>query len=280
MPSSYLYAINNEGRVFGLSTSGNMWREFMYLGLEFKQLSAVPHFMWAIGGDRQVYVHVHGLDIPIRIKEETYENERWLPLEGFSGRLLPTDRYNFSNQDGTVDRSRDKVKLPSMAWQWEGDWQIETTLDGQPLDHDGWTYAIDFPATYTTKKQWKSCVRRRKWVRYRRYSAMNSWCAIAPLHKDPTKEPFIDVAVGGNQMPGGSSGSLIVWAVTAHGRVMFRVGTSTTCPEGQRWSCIKLGNGYEVCQISVGVSGLVWAVLTVGKALIRTGVTRDNPMGK
>lgn len=78
MPSSYLYAINNEGRVFGLSTSGNMWREFMYLGLEFKQLSAVPHFMWAIGGDRQVYVHVHGLDIPIRIKEETYENEVWI----------------------------------------------------------------------------------------------------------------------------------------------------------------------------------------------------------
>lgn len=52
-----------------------MWREFTYLGLEFKRLSAVPHFMWAIGGDRQVYVHVHGLDIPIRIKEETYENE-------------------------------------------------------------------------------------------------------------------------------------------------------------------------------------------------------------
>lgn len=38
-------------------------------------MSAVPHFMWAIGGDRQVYVHVHGLDFPIRIKEETYENE-------------------------------------------------------------------------------------------------------------------------------------------------------------------------------------------------------------
>ncbi|XP_043272116.1 tectonin beta-propeller repeat-containing protein isoform X2 [Venturia canescens] len=279
MPSSYLYAINNEGRVFGLSTSGGMWREFMYLGLEFKQLSAVPHFMWAIGGDRQVYVHVHGLDIPIRIKEETYENERWLPLEGFSGRLLPTDRYNFSNQDGTVDRSRDKVKLPSMAWQWEGDWHIETTLDGQPLDHDGWTYAVDFPATYSTKKQWKSCVRRRKWVRYRRYSAMNSWCAIAPLHKDATKEPFIDVAIGGNQIPGGSPGSLVVWAVTAHGRVMFRVGVSSTSPEGQRWSAIKLPTGYEVCQISVGVSGLVWAILMNGKAIVRIGVTRENPMG-
>lgn len=61
--------------MFGLSTSGTKWREFVYLGLEFKHLSAVPHFMWAVGGDRQVYVHVHGLDIPIRIKEEAYENE-------------------------------------------------------------------------------------------------------------------------------------------------------------------------------------------------------------
>lgn len=54
----------------------------------------------------------------------------------------------------------------------------------------GWTYAVDFPATYHPQKQWSSCVRRRKWVRYRRYSAMNSWCAIAPLHKDPTKVFF------------------------------------------------------------------------------------------
>lgn len=61
---------------------------------------------------------------------------------------------------------------------------------------------------------------------------------------------------------------------------MFRVGTSTTCPEGQRWSSIKLANGYEVCQISVGITGLVWAVVMMGKALVRTGVTRDNPMGK
>lgn len=136
MPSTLLFAINNEGRVFGLSTNGTKWREFIYLGLEFKHLSAVPHFLWAIGGDRQVYVHVHGLDIPIRIKEEAYENERWTPFEGFSKRLLPTDRYHFSNQDGTKDRTLKNIRLPSMAWQWEGDWHLELTLDGQPLDHD------------------------------------------------------------------------------------------------------------------------------------------------
>ncbi|XP_066998371.2 tectonin beta-propeller repeat-containing protein isoform X2 [Anabrus simplex] len=280
MPSSHLFAVNNEGRVFGLSTSGTKWREFIYLGLEFKHLSAVPHFIWAVGGDRHIYVHVYGLDIPIRIKEESYENERWLPVEGFSSRLLPTDRYHFSSQDGTRDRTKEKIALPSMAWQWEGDWHLETSLDGQQLDSDGWTYAVDFPANFHPKKQWKSCVRRRKWIRYRRYIAMNSWCAVSPLHNDPTQEPFIDVAVGGQNVPGGNPGTLLVWAITAHGRVMFRTGVSTTSPEGLRWTVVSVPPGCEVNQISVSPTGLVWAVLWSGRALVRMGVTRDSPTGE
>uniref|UniRef100_A0A182YKR0 Uncharacterized protein n=1 Tax=Anopheles stephensi TaxID=30069 RepID=A0A182YKR0_ANOST len=279
MPSTLLFANSNEGRVYALSTSGSAWREFLYLGLEFKKICVVPHFMWAIGGDRQVYVHVHGLDVPIRIKEEAFENERWLPIEGFSNRLLPTDRYHFSNADGTVDRNIDKVRLPSMAWQWEGEWQLDLTLDGQPLDHDGWTYAVDFPATYHPQKNWKSCVRRRKWVRFRRYCALNSWCAVAPLHKDPTQEPFIDVSIGGANVPGASPGLLLVWAVTAHGRVMFRSGVSTTAPEGLRWTAVTTPSGCEVSQISVGATGLVWAVLYNGRAIVRAGITRDTLTG-
>ncbi|XP_055708110.1 tectonin beta-propeller repeat-containing protein [Phlebotomus papatasi] len=280
MPSTLLFATNNEGRVYALSTGNAAWREFLYLGLEFKKVSAVPHFMWSIGGDRQVYVHVHGLDIPIRMKEEAYENERWLPLEGFSNRLLPTDRYNFSNVDGTVNRAIDRIRLPSMAWQWEGDWHLDCSLDGQPLDHDAWTYAIDFPAKFQVKKTWNSCVRRRKWVRFRRYSAMNSWCAIAPLHKDPTQEPFIDVAIGGHNIPGAAPGTLLVWAITAHGRVMFRSGVSTTSPEGLRWTAITTPSGAEVSQISVGATGLVWASLYCGRAIVRSGVTKDSFTGE
>ena len=75
MPSSLIFGISHEGRVYALSTKGTKWRELVYLGLEFKTLSAVPNMLWAVGGDRQVYVYVHGLDIPIRIKEESYENE-------------------------------------------------------------------------------------------------------------------------------------------------------------------------------------------------------------
>lgn len=280
MPSSVLFVINNEGRVYALSTTSSAWREFLYLGLEFKKISAVPHFMWAIGGDRQVYTHVHGLDIPIRVKEEAYENERWLPLDGFSQRLLPTDRYRFSSMDGTVNRDIEKIRLPSMAWQWEGEWHLDCTLDGQPLDHDGWSYAIDFPAKYQIKKQWNSCVRRRKWVRYRRYSALNSWCAVAPLHKDPTQEPFIDVAIGGVNIPGAPPTTLVVWAVTAHGRVMFRTGSSTNAPEGLRWTNIPTPSGSEVSQISIGPTGLVWVVLFNGRAMVRAGITRDSIIGE
>lgn len=75
MPSSVLFGINNEGRVYTLSTSGSMWRELQYVGQEFKKLSSIPYFLWALGGDHQIYVYVHGLDIPIRVKEEAYENE-------------------------------------------------------------------------------------------------------------------------------------------------------------------------------------------------------------
>ncbi|XP_019761431.1 tectonin beta-propeller repeat-containing protein isoform X1 [Dendroctonus ponderosae] len=280
MPSSLLFGINNEGRVHTLSTTGSMWRELPYNGQEFKKLSGVPHFLWGLGGDHQLYVYVHALDIPIRIREESYENERWLPIEGFSSRLLPTDRFHFSNDDGTVDRAIDKIRLPSMAWQWEGDWQIELTLNGQPLDHNGWTYAVDFPSQYYPKKQWKSCVRRRLWTRTAKYCAMNSWCAIAPLHKDATKEPFIDIAIGGQSLAGCEPGGMLVWAVTSHNRVMFRTGTSTKSPEGAKWNHIQVPPGCEVNQISVGPSGLVWAALLDGRALVRLGVTRDNLQGE
>lgn len=252
MPSTLLFATSIEGRIHILSTGHSVWKEFPYIGLEFKKVSAIQNYMWAIGGDRQVYVHVHGLDIPIRIKEETYENERWFPIEGFGNRMLPTDRPKFSNADGTENRPTDTIQVPSLAWQWEGKWQLESTLNGEPLDHDGWTYAMDFPAKFYPKKTWNSCVRRRKWVRYRRYSALNSWCAIAPLHKDPTHEPFIDVAIGGNAIFDSDEDAMSVWAITAHGRIMYRTGVSRRSPEGHRWSVISTPPSCETLQISVG----------------------------
>lgn len=123
-------------------------------------------------------------------------------------------------------------------------------------------------------------MRRRKWIRYRRYIALNSWCAIAPLHKDPTKEPFIGIAVGGNWLLGSKVKTMMVWAVTAYGRVMFRTDVSDISPEGQRWSAVPVPAGCEVVQVNVGATGLVWVVLSNGKALARIGINRDCPTGR
>jgi hypothetical protein len=34
------------------------------------------------------------------VKESTFENERWNPIEGFCSKLLPTDRPHYSSMDG------------------------------------------------------------------------------------------------------------------------------------------------------------------------------------
>lgn len=87
-------------------------------------------------------------------------------------------------------------------------------------------------------------------------------------------------AIGGCNVPGSSPGNLLVWAITAHGRVMYRTGVNTTSPEGLRWTAISTPSGCEVAQISVGTTGLVWAVLYNGRVIVRSGVTRDSMSGK
>ena len=78
-----------------------------------------------------------------------------------------------------------------MTWPdlWTGAWQIDGTLDGAPLETEGWTYAVDFPAAYSAHKRFTSCVRRRRWVRYRRYVAVSAWSAVPPLHGVRTATP-------------------------------------------------------------------------------------------
>lgn len=45
----------------------------------------------------------------------------------------------------------------------------------------GWEYAVDFPASFSKEKKWNSCVRRRCWLRNRRYRAFGSWSKVRHL---------------------------------------------------------------------------------------------------
>ena len=278
-PGETVFAVNSLGRVFSLGKDDTKWREFDYLGIEFKRVSAASNVLWALGADHQIYVFVYGIEVPIRVKEVTYENERWIPVEGFGSSLLPTDRPNYSDITGTQARPKDRVSLPSLGWVWDDDWHIDTLFNGVQLEMSGWTYAVDFPAEYHPKKGFTSCVRRRKWIRHRRYVANSSWCQIPSLGKEMDEEPFIDVSVGGQELAGGRQGELQVWVVTVGGKVMVRHGVTDTCPEGRGWLNIPTQTGREVSQVSVAPSGLVWAVTWHGSALVRLGVSLTDPSG-
>lgn len=188
-------------------------------------------------------------------------------MGGFCEKLLPSDRWPWSDVSGLQHRPLDGVALPSLHWEWESDWYVDENFGGEPtekgvgelaslraspwggsvlgsapsipqccphcsvaadlslrpatprllprvagdgaLGHvavpslssslpptflsflpqepyraplvfQGWTYAIDFPATYTRDKKWNSCVRRRRWIRYRRYKSRDSWAKVEP----------------------------------------------------------------------------------------------------
>ena len=216
------------------------------------------------------------------MKEVSYENERWNPLSGFGDKLLPTDRPHFSDITGTQEREKEEVAVPGLAWAWDDDWHIETLLDGRQLEMGGWTYAVDFPAEYQPKKSFTSCVRRRKWIRHRRYLATNSWSSVPGClpGEGEEGEPFLDLSVGGQELVGGREGELQVWSVTSSGRVMVRQGVSSVCPQGVGWLNIPTGLGNsEVSQLSVATSGLVWAVTWQGSVLVRLGVSARDPTG-
>ncbi|XP_061088171.1 tectonin beta-propeller repeat-containing protein 1 [Conger conger] len=277
MPSSLLWAVDVYGRVYSLSTAGQQWEQCRDAQLEFKRVTAVQQCCWGIACDHQIYLNVHASDVPIRYQEETYENQRWNPVDGFSERLLPSDRWQWSDMTGLKQQTFDSFHLPSENWEWEADWYVDENFGGEPTEKGGWTYAIDFPASYTKDKKWNSCVRRRRWIRYRRYKARDTWAKIPSEEVRPLPDPFNDISCGGWEISDERQGRLSLWAVSLQGKVWFRDGIHHQNPEGWGWEEVQVPG--EVVQISCGPGDLLWAVLWEGQLLVREGIGRDCPQG-
>ncbi|XP_073218237.1 tectonin beta-propeller repeat-containing protein 1 isoform X2 [Lepidochelys kempii] len=277
-PNSLLWAVDIFGRVYTLSTAGQYWELCKDRQLEFKRVSAIKHCCWGIACDHQVYAYVFSSDVPIRYQEETYENQRWNPVGGFCEKLMPSDRWQWSDVSGLKHQQLDSFTLPSPHWEWESDWYVDENIGGEPTEKGGWTYAIDFPATYTKDKKWNSCVRRRRWIRYRRYKSRDTWAKITS-HDDPNQlpDPFNDISIGGWEITDEPMGRLSVWAVSLQGRVWYREDVCHHNPEGSWWSLIATPG--EAVQISCGPYDLLWATLWEGQAIVREGIDRNNPQG-
>ncbi|XP_028912182.1 tectonin beta-propeller repeat-containing protein 1 isoform X1 [Ornithorhynchus anatinus] len=278
MPNSHLWAVDIFGRVYTLSTAGQYWELCKDAQLEFKRVTAVKQCCWGIACDNQVYVNVYASDVPIRYREETYENQRWNPVGGFCEKLMPSDRWQWSDVSGLKHQQLDSLVLPSPHWEWESDWYVDENFGGEPTEKGGWTYAMDFPATYTRDKKWNSCVRRRKWIRYRRYKSRDAWAKI-PSHDDPQQlpDPFNDISVGGWEITDEPVGQLSVWAVSLQGKVWYREDVCHANPEGSSWTMVETPG--EAVQISCGPYDLLWATLWEGQAIVREGIDRNNSKG-
>ncbi|CAL8302159.1 unnamed protein product [Lota lota] len=276
MPVSLLWAVDVCGRVYRLSTGGQQWEQCHDAQLEFKRVAAAAQCCWGIACDHDIYLNVHASDLSIRYQEETYENQRWNPVDGFSERLLPSDRWQWSDVTGLVHQPLDSFGLPSSGWEWEADWYVDENFEAEPTEKGGWTYAMDFPATYTKDKKWNSCVRRRRWLRYRRYKARDSWAKIPSQHS-ALPDPVSDISCGGWEISEEPRGRLSLWAVSLQGKVWYREGIHHHNPEGSSWTEASVPG--EVVQISCGPGDLVWAVLWEGQLVVREGICRDCPSG-
>uniref|UniRef100_A0A4W4EAH0 Peroxin/Ferlin domain-containing protein n=1 Tax=Electrophorus electricus TaxID=8005 RepID=A0A4W4EAH0_ELEEL len=278
MPGSLLWATDVYGRAFVLHTTGGCWERAKDAQLELKRVTAAEQCCWAVGSDHRVYVHVLPRDTPMRHQEVTYENQRWNPIDGFTDTLLPTDRWQWTDELGQNSQPLHSFHLPSENWEWEGDWYVDDESCGRESSATGgWEYAVDFPTTFSKEKKWNSCVRRRRWLRNRKYKAWGCWAKV-PLGKGrPTPEHFSDISCGGWEMSDSPKKPISVWAVSQQGKVWFRTDVKQQNPEGSVWELVPAPQ--EVTQIDAGPGHLLWAVVWDGRLLVRTGINKDCPKG-
>ncbi len=119
--------------------------------------------------------------LPLRFSQcdSLYENERFL-LFKWRPPSLPTDRENFSNENGSrksLAPHQMAEKLPqNCEWEWaEGaGWAVEMTRG--KTDEKGWQYGINFPHLSHSPAEHNEplhSVRRRKWFRHRMLKPMH-----------------------------------------------------------------------------------------------------------
>ncbi|OBS60633.1 hypothetical protein A6R68_08261 [Neotoma lepida] len=198
MPASVLWAVDLFGRVYTLSTAGQYWELCKDVQMEFKRVSAATQCCWGIACDNQVYLYVCSSDVPIRHREEAYENQRWNPMGGFCEKLLPSDRWSWSDVSGLQHRPLDGVALPSPHWEWESDWYVDENFGGEPTEKG-------IPSKDDPKE---------------------------------LPDPFNDLSVGGWEITEEPVGRLSVWAVSLQGKVWYREDVSHPNPEGSSWSLV------------------------------------------
>lgn len=84
--------------------------------------------------------------------------QRWNPVDGFSERLLPSDRWQWSDVTGLQHQPLDSFRLPSSSWEWEGDWYVDENFEGEPTENAVSVFhTVPLSAPFTSRQS-LSCV--------------------------------------------------------------------------------------------------------------------------
>lgn len=88
-------------------------------------------------GDEPEYPAGKGLASPGSRRPKAHaclHPQRWNPVGGFCEKLLPSDRWPWSDVSGLQHRPLDGVALPSPHWEWESDWYVDENFGGEPTE--------------------------------------------------------------------------------------------------------------------------------------------------
>uniref|UniRef100_A0A914ZU64 Chloride channel protein n=1 Tax=Parascaris univalens TaxID=6257 RepID=A0A914ZU64_PARUN len=205
--------------------------------IRIQKIVATREHVMALDKHGYCYLYVCTSHTAIRFIVSTFENQRWYPGIGWSARTLPTDRSSFSDESGFLTQPRESFKLPSDGWKWEQPWMID--LNEQLYDKEGWQYSFNFEvnAHFRNAPTMTSFVRRRRWLRSRRYTALCRWIQV---NVACSSQLFVDMCAGGFDVDADSSSELYsLFALSRDGDLYWRKGIRKNSPEGTEWQLIE-----------------------------------------
>ena len=101
------------------------------------------------------------------VEEESFENQRFYRLHGWSQDVLPADGYPWSDRLRRRSRPLSSFSLPPTSsgrrWTWLEEWK----LDRSRGDKDAWVYGADFDRLSSHVAGKAFAVRQRRWTRRR-----------------------------------------------------------------------------------------------------------------
>ncbi|CAB1313126.1 unnamed protein product, partial [Coregonus sp. 'balchen'] len=280
MPVSLLWAVDVYGRVYSLSTGGQQWEQCRDAVLEFKRVTSVQQCCWGIACDHHIYLNVHSSDVPIRYQEEAYENQRWNPVDNFSDRLLPSDRWQWSNITGLEHQPLDSFLLPSTNWEWEGDWYIDENFGGEPTEKEAMDPLQEVQGHGHLGQGWEISEEPRGRLSLWAVSLQGKvWFREGIHHHSPEGDGWEEVSLPGEVVQISCGPGDLVWAVLWEGQLIVREGITRDCPQGSSWVVVDSPSP-EAGAIHVAVGdNVVWAVTKDNKVWFRRGINSHNPRG-